>query len=208
MEFHPIFFDKDGLLRPHRTTEYGLPEYKDAFNGMTYTSYLITLLRLHGRYFSMIPDYKERMKLKYLADGEDGDWSHDDLTGMCCQGIYLSFIDWKRVFYRAEVFLYLASKGHKWARYFFPILSVKMIWSCCIKKTAKNGMPRTDGSLLAWNILENFGEHFKITKKICHWGYRRCFGENYLTKMFSIKFNVDADHPCRITAMKIEGLIE
>ena len=206
MDFNPGFFDKDGLLRTRRTTEYGVPETKDAFNGLIYTSYLITLLKKQNGKIDWYPFFC-RMFLYY--DKSDKNYSHDDMTGVVCVKIIPYNIKWSRYWYRTEAFLYLYCAGQKWAKLFFPILSAKMIISSVIKRTAKNGSPDTDGPLLAWVIYSNF--NFPLTKKICLWGLKKNFGEKYLSKIFEIKFpgnefTTNEDHPCRIVSKLIDGV--
>lgn len=212
-EFNPGFFDKDGLLRTRRITEYGVPETKDAFNGLIYTSYLSTLMRM--MMVASDPDnLRQKMQLKYDLIDSDGfkkehDYSHDDMTGIVCAKIWPYEIKWSRYWYRAESFLYLYCAGRKWAKLFFPILSAKMIFSHMTKNKAKNGSLDTDGPLLAWVIYENFD--FPLTKKICVFFNKVHFGKKWLSKMFEIKFSgneftENADHPCRVISRAVDGL--
>ena len=205
MDFNPGFFDKDGLLRTRRITEYGVPETKDAFNGLIYTAYFKTLLSISGNFSYLF--FEDVIKNSYQKSNKD--ISHDDMTGVVCQKIIPYNIKWSRYWYRTEAFLYLYCAGHKWVCIFFPLLSLKMIFSSLTKNKAKNGSFDTDGPLLAWVIYQNF--NFTITKKICEWGLRRNFGEKYLSKIFEIKFpgnefTDNADQPCRIVSRFIDGI--
>ena len=187
------------MLRPYRTTEYGLPENHLSGNPFIYTAYLIRLLKkTHGHSF-FFWDY---MILKYKKIHHS--ISHDEMTGLCCSDVNFK-IWYSRCWYRTELFLYWHSKRFIFGTIFLPILFIKMILTCAILQKSSNGLPDTDGPLQAWLICESFG--FKTIGKICMWFNKKHFGEHPLSKMFTIAFNRDADHPCRLLAMKLEGVL-
>lgn len=206
MEFNPGFFDKDGLLRTRRITEYGVSETKDAFNGLIHSSYLKTLL-LKNNWKAYSSFFRSSIANAYRQG--DKNISHDDMTGVVCATIFPEDIKWSRYWYRTEAFLYLYCAGHKWAKLFFPILWLKMIGTCAIKEKAKNGLPETDGPLQAWLICENFS--FKRVGKICEFFNKINFGKKCLSNMFQIRFHGNeftdnADHPCRVVSRLIDGV--
>lgn len=198
MDFNPAFFDENLLLRSRRWTEYNVEEKRQAFNGLIYGAYFITLMMKNGKY--SFEKYLISIK-RYYAENKD--FSHDDMTGVVSLHITPEKIKWSRYWYRTEAFLYLFRSGHKWARLFFPLLSLKMIYSCATKNKSKNGSWDTDGPLLAWVIYENFPEHFKNTAKICNYFLKKHFGDRFLEVIFEIKFagnkySTNEDHPNRI----------
>ena len=200
-QFHPDFFDLESMLRPYRTTEYGLPESKASGNPFLYTAYYVLLLRRTGDLsWSDIVDLMVKKR-----DKKNESISHDEMTGLCCMK-ELKKIWYSRCWYRPELFLYWHSKRFIIGTILLPILFVKIILTCAIKEKAKNGLPETDGPLQAWLICESFA--FKKVGKICMWFNKKHFGEHPLSKMFTIAFNRDADHPCRILSMKLEGIYE
>lgn len=196
-QFHPDFFDSEGMLRPYRTTEYGLPENKPSGNPFLYTAYLYRLCVLSGYFPDRLWDCAV-IKSKNISTSI----SHDEMTGLCCMNIEFK-IWYSRCWYRTELFLYWHSKKFLLGTILLPILFLKMILTCAILQKAPNGLPDTDGPLQAWLICESFG--FERVGKICMWFNEKNFGENPLSKMFSTAFNRDADHPCRILSRRTDG---
>lgn len=207
-QFHPNFFDSEQMLRPYRTTEYGLPENKPSGNPFLYTAYLLKLMeKTNSGSYGWGELYQNMINKKFKTKESI---SHDEMTGLCCSK--LDFEIWySRCWYRPEVFLYWYG-NQKVSGYLYilstillPILFLKMIITCAIKEKAENGLPETDGPLQAWLICESF--RFKRVGKICMWLNKKHFGEYPLSEMFTMAFNRDADHPCRLLAMKLEGVM-
>lgn len=209
LAFHPNFFDTRGLLRPWRHTEWGEDEILDAFNGELYTAYLITLLKKLG-YVNEAKSFTEKIKTAYVKDKS---YSHDDTTGLVCSGIRPVF-HLSRYWYRTELILYTFFRFHFspfilapfWAVSMMIPLYVKMIFSCWNQTKTVHGEIETDGKLIAWLICESFPILFFPVKWICYLGIKKHFGEDWLSKLMNIKFNRDADHPCRLMAAEYDNL--
>lgn len=209
IEFHQNFFDRQGLIRPWRHTEWGDDETLDAFNGELYTAYLVMLLKKRG-HEDEAKSFAEKVKTAYVKDKS---YSHDDTTGLVCLGIRPVF-HLSRYWYRTELILYTFFRIHFiplivfpfWALFMMLPLYLKMIISCWSYTKTIHGEIETDGKLIAWLICESFPILFFPIKWICYAGIHHHFGNDWLSKLMSIKFNRDADHPCRILAGEYDNL--
>jgi len=95
-----------------------------------------------------------------------------------------------KYFWRDPIY-YWAARGKWWSIIFLPILSVTMIFSCRPYK-APNGLPDTDGKILAWIRLNTI--KVPLTWKICTWLINREFGN--WGKVFMTYHRVEG-HPIR-----------
>lgn len=129
--------------------------------------------------------------------------SHDNVTAIASMSYVMGWhyhknISLKYYPHPRDMIYYGLLAGKLWAYPLMPILSAIMIHSCWRNYKAPNGMPDTDGKLLAWVRLHSYP--MSLTKRLCDAGIKKHFGG--WRQVFETYFQ-HPENPVRLLAQEV-----
>lgn len=198
--------------------EYGMPNPsvgERSTNGILFLVELIFLLKLkHGTFNRQHLDNFNRAVISMME--KDGSFaqtpwttvdvdraSHDNVTAIASlsyatNGLYHQIFDMKHYLHPRDFIYYGLLRKRWWAKLLLPIHSILMIHTCWRYYEAPNGLPDTDGKLLAWVKFQAYP--MPRTEWICNQFIDNHFGG--WKEVFQIYFR-NLSNPVRIAAEAI-----
>lgn len=193
--------------------EYGMPNPsvgERSTNGILFLVELILLLRLKGANVDThLTNYRwatEMMEMdgRYAQTPWTTPWedeaSHDNVTAIASLSYLLDY-EWHKSIrflsypHPRDLIYYGLLQKKWWAKLLQPIHSLLTIHTCWRYYKAPNGLPDTDGKLLAWVKFQTYP--MPITERICTYFIKKNFGG--WKEVFQTYFR-EPDNPVRLAA--------